>query len=83
MKVKINLDSHDEEQPPSKKIKKESTEGVHNPSTGTATRTPANSTAKNSKDKKRARIESRLEEIRLQREEHRLRRQMMDLEDGE
>ncbi|RMY39208.1 hypothetical protein D0865_12885 [Hortaea werneckii] len=81
--VKINLDSHDEEQPPSKKIKKESTEGVHNPSTGTATRTPANSTAKNSKDKKRARIESRLEEIRLQREEHRLRRQMMDLEDGE
>ncbi|KAI6889355.1 hypothetical protein KC360_g4443 [Hortaea werneckii] len=76
----INLDSDDEEERPPKKIKTEVTEGM--PRTRTASGLPATSTANSSKDRERARIESRLEDIRLQREENRLKRQMMDLEDG-
>lgn len=81
MKVQISLDSDDEQPPPPKKIKREVTEGIA--STEAASKSPATSTAKSSKDRERTRIESRLEDIRLQREENRLRRQMMDLEDGE
>ncbi|RMY64081.1 hypothetical protein D0863_10071 [Hortaea werneckii] len=77
----ISLDSDDEQPPPPKKIKREVTEGIA--STEAASKSPATSTAKSSKDRERTRIESRLEDIRLQREENRLRRQMMDLEDGE
>lgn len=81
MEVKISLDSDDDEQPPSKKIKTESIESIA--STSPVSKTSAISTAKSSKDKRRARIESQLEDIRLQREENRLKRQMMDLDDEE
>ncbi|KAI6861247.1 hypothetical protein KC338_g6677 [Hortaea werneckii] len=77
----ISLDSDDDEQPPSKKIKTESIESIA--STSPVSKTSAISTAKSSKDKRRARIESQLEDIRLQREENRLKRQMMDLDDEE
>ncbi|KAI7320046.1 hypothetical protein KC315_g9561 [Hortaea werneckii] len=91
----ISLDSDDEELPPSKKIKTEVIEDI--PSTRAASKSRASPTAKSSKDRERARIESRLEDIRLHREENRLhmeenklqreeiklKRQMLDLEDGD
>lgn len=77
----MSLDCDDEEPPPPKKIKAEVVEGVA--STGTASESPADSTAKRFKNKERARLESQLEDIRLQREENRLRRQMLDLDDEE
>ncbi|KAI6909294.1 hypothetical protein KC318_g3921 [Hortaea werneckii] len=77
----ISLDSDDEEQPASKKIKTEAIESVN--STRTASKSPATPTVKSSKDKMRARIESQLEDIRLQMEGNRLKREMMDLDDAE
>ncbi|KAI7490553.1 hypothetical protein KC357_g1932 [Hortaea werneckii] len=91
----ISLDSDDEELPPSKKIETEVIEDI--PSTRAASKSRASPTAKSSKDRERARIESRLEDIRLHREENRLhmeenklqreeiklKRQMLDLEDGD
>ncbi|RMY01517.1 hypothetical protein D0868_08446 [Hortaea werneckii] len=67
--------------PASKKIKTEAIESVN--SIRTASKPPATPTVKSSKDKMRARIESQLEDIRLQMEGNRLKRQMMDLEDAE
>ncbi|KAI7273568.1 hypothetical protein KC335_g3221 [Hortaea werneckii] len=75
----ISLDSDEEDPPPSKKIKIEVIEGASN--TGAANPAQEIFMAKSSKGRERARIESQLEEIRLQREENRLRRQIMELED--
>ncbi|RMX79422.1 hypothetical protein D0869_08330 [Hortaea werneckii] len=66
---------------PKEIIKTEAIESVN--SIRTASKPPATPTVKSSKDKMRARIESQLEDIRLQMEGNRLKRQMMDLEDAE
>ncbi|KAI7157842.1 hypothetical protein KC349_g5311 [Hortaea werneckii] len=84
----ISLDSEDEEQPPSTKIKTEIIEGFR--STEAVNQPPTTSMVKGSKGREKARIKAQLEDIRLhmeqnrlQREESRLKGQMMDLDDEE
>lgn len=85
--LQISLDSDDEEQLPAKKLKTEDVEGA--PSARAAGPTPSNLATpapparRSAKDRERERIKLELDEIRLQREENRLKRRMMDLQDDE